>query len=72
MWNLINKYDKISHFIGGFIFGIFGLDWRLAVSIFVGKELLDTVKKVTTGFSNEDILTGIGGWCLGNFIKEMI
>lgn len=72
IWQLINKYDKISHFIGGFILGLFGLDWRLSVGLFVVKECFDTVKKNPTGFSNEDIMAGVGGWCVGNYVREII
>lgn len=72
LWQLINKYDKISHFIGGFIFGVCGLEWQLSIAIFVGKECFDTVKKNSTGFDNTDVVAGFGGWCFGSYVRRFL
>lgn len=72
IWALINKYDKISHFIGGFIMGILGLEWEPSVGLFVVKECFDTVKKNPTGFDIADVVAGVGGWCVGHWVRGLI
>ena len=67
--SLLNKYDKITHFIVGFIFSLIG-DFNLATTVFVGKEIYDCYKKNPTGFDLTDLACDYGGWCFGKFIKE--
>lgn len=72
LWAIINKYDKISHFIGGFILGVCGMELQPAFGLFVVKECFDTVKKNPTGFDNMDVVAGIGGWCAGSYVRRLL
>lgn len=68
--NLLQKYDKLTHFIVGGL--MFFLPIGLAFSIMVIKEIYDCYKKNPTGFDVADILAGMGGYLLVNEILKMI
>lgn len=68
---VIQKYDKISHFIVGVIFGIIG-NFNLATTIFVGKEIYDEYKTNPTGIDYKDLICDYGGYALGQLIKQYI
>jgi len=67
--NLINKYDKLAHFIGGMI--MFFLSIQMAISIMVMKEIYDCYKVKKTGFDINDIVSGIGGYLFINGILKL-
>ena len=68
--NLLQKYDKLTHFIAGGL--MFFLTIELAFSIMVIKEIYDCYKKNHTGFDVDDILAGMGGYLLVNEILKII
>jgi hypothetical protein len=68
--DIIQKYDKISHFIIGML--LFFVPIELAFSIMVMKEIFDCYKKNPTGFDLEDIAAGIGGFLLGNYFLKIL
>lgn len=68
---IIGRYDKISHFLIGFIFGVFGMDFLLAFSIMVGKEIFDYHFR-KTGFDLPDLFSGVGGYLLGQYTHNLI
>jgi len=68
---LINRFDKISHFVIGFIMSIFGININLAFSIMVGKEVVDYHFR-KTGFDLADLFSGIGGYLLGIYVRNLI
>jgi hypothetical protein len=70
LWILIQKYDKISHFIIGML--LFFIPIEIAFAIMVMKEIFDCYKKNPTGFDLEDIAAGMGGFLLGNYIYELL
>ena len=65
---MIKKYDKISHFVVGLIVGIIGIDYRLASTLFIGKQIYDCYKPKPTGFDLSDLASDFGGYLLGNYI----
>ena len=78
--SLINKYDKLSHFIAGLILSATiqiplvdtEMSFMFSNGIFGAKEVYDEYKTNKTGFSLEDYFAGFSGWCFGIFLQQFI